>query len=374
LRILVANWQDKTNPRAGGAEIHLHEVFGRLAARGHQVSLLVSGYAGAAPQATIDGMSVHRTGGRYTYNLAAPRYYRQHLRNLGYDVFVEDLNKVPLFAPYWVREPIALLVHHLFGTIAFQEAALPLATATWLLEKPIPLVYRRLPTMAVSQSTADDLLQRGFSSPIEIIANGTNLDFYRPAAGVQRFVEPTMLYLGRLKKYKRIDLIVDAFARVRATFPHARLIIAGQGDARPALEAQIRRLQLENAVQMPGFVTDEQKRDLFRRAWIHLLTSPKEGWGITNMEAAACGTPTIASNSPGLRDSVQDGRTGFLVPHGDVAALAARIEQLLGNAPLRAQFGEQALLFAQRFTWERAALETEKFLNYVVSLRRELTS
>jgi glycosyltransferase involved in cell wall biosynthesis len=367
LRILVANWQDKTNPRAGGAEIHLHEVFGRLAARGHQVSLLVSGYAGAAPQATIDGMSVHRTGGRYTYNLAAPRYYRQHLRNLGYDVFVEDLNKVPLFAPYWVREPIALLVHHLFGTIAFQEAALPLATATWLLEKPIPLVYRRLPTMAVSQSTADDLLQRGFSSPIEIIANGTNLDFYRPAAGVQRFVEPTMLYLGRLKKYKRIDLIVDAFARVRATFPHARLIIAGQGDARPALEAQIRRLQLENAVQMPGFVTDEQKRDLFRRAWIHLLTSPKEGWGITNMEAAACGTPTIASNSPGLRDSVQDGRTGFLVPHGDVAALAARIEQLLGNAPLRAQFGEQALLFAQRFTWERAALETEKFLNYVVS-------
>jgi glycosyltransferase involved in cell wall biosynthesis len=374
LRILVANWQDKTNPRAGGAEIHLHEVFGRLAARGHQVSLLVSGYAGAAPQATIDGMSVHRTGGRYTYNLAAPRYYRQHLRNLGYDVFVEDLNKVPLFAPYWVREPIALLVHHLFGTIAFQEAALPLATATWLLEKPIPLVYRRLPTMAVSQSTADDLLQRGFSSPIEIIANGTNLDFYRPAAGVQRFVEPTMLYLGRLKKYKRIDLIVDAFARVRATFPHARLIIAGQGDARPALEAQIRRLQLENAVQMPGFVTDEQKRDLFRRAWIHLLTSPKEGWGITNMEAAACGTPTIASNSPGLRDSVQDGRTGFLVPHGDVAALAARIEQLLGNAPLRAQFGEQALLFAQRFTWERAALETEKFLNHVVSLRREPTS
>jgi glycosyltransferase involved in cell wall biosynthesis len=374
LRILVANWQDKTNPRAGGAEIHLHEVFGRLAARGHQVSLLVSGYAGAAPQETIDGMSVHRSGGRYTYNLAAPRYYRQRLRNLGFDVFVEDLNKVPLFAPYWVREPIALLVHHLFGTIAFQEAALPLATATWLLEKPIPLVYRRLPTMAVSQSTADDLLQRGFSSHIEIIPNGTDLDFYRPAAGVQRFAEPTLLYLGRLKKYKRVDLIVDAFARVRASYPKARLIIAGQGDARPALEAQIRRLQLENAVQMPGFVTDEQKRDLFRRAWIHLLTSPKEGWGITNMEAAACGTPTIASNSPGLRDSVQDGRTGFLVPHGDVAALAARIEQLLGNAALRAQFGEQALLFAQQFTWERAALDTEKFLSNVVSLRREPTS
>src|SRR5688572_27793192 len=140
-------------------------------------------------------MSVHRSGGRYTYNLAAPRYYRQRLRNLGFDVFVEDLNKVPLFAPYWVREPIALLVHHLFGTIAFQEAALPLATATWLLEKPIPLVYRRLPTMAVSQSTADDLLHRGFAAHIEVIPNGTDLTFYGPAASVQKFAEPTLLYL-----------------------------------------------------------------------------------------------------------------------------------------------------------------------------------
>jgi glycosyltransferase involved in cell wall biosynthesis len=353
MRILVANWQDRTNPRAGGAEIHLHEVFGRLAARGHEISLLVSGFEGAATRATIDGMSVHRTGSRYTYNLHAPRYYQQHLRNLGFDVFVEDLNKVPLFAPYWVRERVALLVHHLFGTIAFQEAALPLATATWLLEKPLPLVYGRLPTMAVSQSTADDLLQRGFSSHIEVIPNGIDLDFYHAAAGVQRFAEPTLLYLGRLKKYKRIDLIVDAFARVRVSFPTARLIIAGQGDARPALEAQIRQLHLEDAIQMPGFVTDDQKRDLFRRAWIHLLTSPKEGWGITNMEAAACGTPTIASNSPGLKDSVQDGRTGFLVAHGDVAALATRIEHLLRNDTVRAQLGEQAILFAQRFTWER---------------------
>ncbi|HEY0672444.1 MAG TPA: glycosyltransferase family 4 protein, partial [Longimicrobiales bacterium] len=127
-----------------------------------------------------------------------------------------------------------------------------------------------------------------------------------------------------------------------------------------------RRMGIENAVTMPGFVTDEQKRELFRRSWIHLLTSPKEGWGITNIEAAACATPTIASHSPGLKDSVEDGRTGFLVPHGDVAALAARIEQLLGNASLRVQLGQQAVAFAQQFTWERAALRTEKFLEEVV--------
>ena len=249
MRILVANWQDRLNPRSGGAEIHLHEVFGRLAARGHEVTLLVSRFAGAPARATVDGMTVHRTGGRHSYNVFAPAYYRKHLRNPGYDVFVEDLNKVPLFAPFWVQEPMALLVHHLFGTTAFQEASLPIATATWVLEKPIPAVYRKLPTMAVSQSTADDLGRRGFdASRIHVIPNGVDLGFYTPAASVQRFAEPTALYLGRLQKYKRIDLIIEAFARVRRNFPTARLIIAGKGSARPALEEQIRRLGLQSVV------------------------------------------------------------------------------------------------------------------------------
>ena len=312
-------------------------------------------------------MDVHRTGGRYSYNIHAPRYYKQHLRNIDFDVFVEDLNKVPLFSPLWVKGRVALLVHHLFGTIAFQEASLPVATATWLLEKPLPVFYRKLPAMAVSRSTADDLVRRGFNGQkIEVIPNGADLDYYAPDPHVGKSSVPTVLYLGRLKRYKRVDLVVDAFARVHARMPGIRLIIAGKGDARPALEQQIRRLGLENAVDLPGFVSDQEKRDLFRRSWIHVLTSPKEGWGITNIEAAACGTPTIASNSPGLKDSVEDGRTGFLVRHGDVAALATRIEEVLGNATLRERLSKGAYGFAQRFTWDRAANETEKFLQRLI--------
>ena len=338
-------------------------MFGRLAARGHSVTLLVSGFAGAAPRETVDGMDVHRTGSRYTYGIHAPRYYKRHLRKQHFDVFVEDLNKVPLFAPLWVKEPVALLVHHLFGTIAFQEASLPLATATWLLEKPLPAFYRKFPAIAVSQSTADDLVRRGFNNRnIEVIPNGVDLDFYSPNSTIPKFPYPTVLYLGRLKRYKRVDLVIDAFARLRNRFPDARLIIAGKGDARASLEQQIARLAMQDAVEMRGFVTDEAKRDLFRRSWVHVLTSPKEGWGITNIEAAACGTPTIASNSPGLKDSVEDGRTGFLVPHGDVVALATRMEEVLGNATLRQRLSGGALEFARRFTWDRAALETERFL------------
>src|SRR5687768_10507142 len=156
MKILVVNWQDRENPQSGGAEIHLHEVFGRLAQRGHHVTLLVSRWRGAAERATVDGLGVHRVGGRHTFNLAAPRYYRRAL-HAQHDVLIEDLNKVPLFSPLWAAEPVGLLVHHLFGSTAFQEASFPVAAATWLLERPLDRVYSSHPVLAVSHSTAADL-------------------------------------------------------------------------------------------------------------------------------------------------------------------------------------------------------------------------
>ena len=363
MRLLVANWQDRLNPQSGGAEIHLHEVFGRLAARGHDITLLVSSWPGAPSRVQLDAMDVHRVGGRYTFNLYAPGYYRRQLRNLGFDLFVEDLNKVPLFAPFWAREPVTLVVHHLFGTTAFQEASLPLAAATWMLEKPLPLVYRRAPIVAVSRSTAADLQQRGFDqNRIEVIPNGVDLDFYAPSPTHPKSPTPLVLYLGRLKRYKRVDLIIRAFARMWPARRQARLIIAGQGDARPELEKLVAGLGVGEAVTFAGFVTEEQKRELFRSAWVHLLTSSKEGWGITNIEAAACGTPTIASDAPGLRDSVEHGVTGFLVPHGDVSAIQTRLQEVIDNSELRSTLSRQAISFAQQFAWQATTIRMESFL------------
>jgi glycosyltransferase involved in cell wall biosynthesis len=369
LRLLVMNWQDRLNPQAGGAEAHPHEIYGRLAARGHQVTLLTSAWRGAPRRDRIDGMEVHRVGGRYTYNLAAPLYYRRVFRDEPFDLVIEDLNKVPLFTPFWIRRPLVLLVHHLFGETAFQEAPWPIAAATWLLERPVGRVYRRIPTEAVSRSTAEDLIARGIRPEgIRVIPNGVDLDFYRPDPAEPRFGEPTLLYLGRLKRYKRVDLILRALARLREGGVRARLIIAGQGDAAPALRRLRDELNLGDLVEMPGFVTEEVKRRYFRGAWVHLLTSPKEGWGITNLEAAACGTPTIASDSPGLRDSVVDGETGFLVPHGDLDALTERIRQLIEDPGLRARLGDQARNFAENFSWDRAADLTEEHLGHVVQV------
>lgn len=368
LNLLVMNWQDRLNPQAGGAETHLHEVFGRLAAAGNRVTLLVSGWPGAKPREIVDGMEVHRVGGRYTYNLTAPGYYRRVLRRRNFDLVVEDLNKVPLFTPFWVRRPLVLLVHHLFGETAFEEAPWPIAAATWLLERPIGRVYRRVAVEAVSESTRNDLVSRGLpAESIVVIPNGVDLELYSPDPAEPKFEEPTLLYLGRLKQYKRVDLILRALALLRDEGVHARLIIAGQGDAADDLRRLRSELGLEDRVEMPGFVGEELKRNYFRRAWIHLLTSPKEGWGITNLEAAACGTPTIASDSPGLRDSVVDGVTGYLVPHGDVRALADRIRELLEDTELRERLGEQAREFADGFSWDRAAERTAAHLRHVAN-------
>lgn len=342
-------------------------MFGRLAALGHQVTLVVSGFSGGESRTALDGMEVHRVGGRHTFGLVAPVYCRRRLQPRSFDMVVEDLNKVPLFAPLWAQAPVVLLVHHLFGRTAFQEASLPLATATWLLEKPLPSLYAQLPVQAVSASTADDLVARGFARErIEIIPNGVDLDFYTPDAA-PRYDQPTLLYLGRLKRYKRVDLIIRAVAALRDRAVAGRLVIAGRGDAEPGLRELVSELALEDRITFLGFVDEETKRELFRRAWVHVLTSPKEGWGISNLEAAACGTPTVASDSPGLRDSVVDGATGFLVPHGDIAALAERLARVLRDAQLRERLGTGARDFAQRFSWDRAADDTERHLRNVVS-------
>lgn len=363
MKLLVVNWQDRLDPAAGGAETHLHAIFGRLAARGHAVTLLVSRPAGSPARAEVDGMEVHRAGGRYTFNVAAPLYYRRRLSDREFDVMVEDLNKVPLLAPLWARHPLALLVHHLFGATAFQEASAPLAAATWLLERPLGPLYRDVPTMAVSRSTARDLGDRGLAEErIAVIPNGVELATLAPAPPGERFPAPTLLYLGRLKRYKRVDLPIRAVAALRTAGVDARLVVAGTGDDEPRLRRLVDELGLGDRVEFRGFVSDAEKIDLFRRAWVHVLTSPKEGWGITVIEAAACGTPTIASDSPGLRDSVVEGETGFLVPHGDVAALAERVRLLVGDAGLRERLGRKARAFAERFTWDRAADETESFL------------
>lgn len=371
MRILVVNWQDIKNPHSGGAETHLHEVFGRIASmKGHSVDLLCSGFKGAPDTETIDGMQVYRVGGRMTFPLYAKRKYKQ-LRAAGiaaglgdYDVVVEDLNKIPLFTRYWHPNRLVVLTHHLFGTTAFSEVSFPVALATWLLEKPIGWHYQQVPFEAVSESTAEDLVERGIPRDrITVIYNGVDLEQLTPLAG-SRAAAPQFACIGRLKRYKQIDIVIRAFDQLND--PNSTLLIAGKGDDRPRLERVVKATRCMDRIRFLGYITEDEKRDLLRSSWATLLASPKEGWGIGNIETAACGTPVIAANSPGIRESVLDGKTGFLIDGDSVDSYTSAMRRLIAHPDLVEELGKNARSFAETFTWERAARDTITHLNNVV--------
>jgi glycosyltransferase involved in cell wall biosynthesis len=364
MRLLVVNWQDRENPQAGGAELHLHEIFGRIAERGHEVTLLCSGWEGAPPRIVLDGIDVHRVGTRFTFQFLAHRYYRRHLASLSHDVLIEDVNKIPLYTPFWGARRNLTVVPHLMGTTVFQEAPFPMAAMVWMLERPFGIAYRKTPFEAISESTRDDLAARGIpADSVRVIYCGIDWKRYTPEPSV-RAAAPVFAYLGRLKRYKGVDIVIRAFAAMANR--DARLEIAGSGDYRPELEALVRSLDLGSRVRCLGFVNETEKLALLRRAWALTFASPKEGWGITNLEAAACATPVVASDSPGLRESVRDGETGLLVPHGDVAAMARAMERIASDRKLVDEFGASGRRFAETFTWDRAADETLTHLAEVV--------
>jgi len=370
MNILAVNWQDLENPHAGGAEIHFFEIFGRLAEAGHRVRLVCSGWTGAPPTATVKGIEVQRSGRRNSFALVGRRAVRRAIAAERPDIVVEDVNKLPLFLASMTELPFCVLVPHLFGETAFQEAPWPMAAAVWLGERPLPRAYGRAGFHAISESTRDDLVARGVPpGKIRGIHPGVDGRRYCPSPSVPRSTEPRFLYVGRLKRYKGIGLAIQALELARRSRSDLRLDIAGTGDHRPALERLAAELGQTEAVTFHGFVSEERKISLLRTAWANLFPSPKEGWGITVVEAAACGTPSLASDSPGLRDSVRHMETGYLVPHGDVEVLASRMLELAGDPQLVSRLGAGARALAESLTWERTADETEAQLRAIIAGR-----
>ena len=367
MNILLVNWQDLHNPHAGGAEIHLFELFARLASRGHQVSLVCSGFEGGAPREVVRGIDVQRTGDRHSFAWRGRRAVRDAIRAFHPDVLVDDINKLPLYTPILTRVPVYAIIPHLFGTTAFQEVSWPMAATVWAAERLIPSVYRQAWFHAISDSTRDDLVARGVPRErIAVVYPGVDAVHYAPAEPAQRDAD-RFVYIGRLKRYKGVEYLIEAVAEARRRGRRLTVDIAGSGDDRPRLEGIARARGVADSVHFRGFVDEATKLSLLRRAVANVFPSPKEGWGITVMEAAACGTPSVASDSPGLRDSVRNGSTGLLVPHGDVSALADAMLRLADDAALVEQLGRSARAHAERLSWDAAANTVESHLRDIVA-------
>jgi glycosyltransferase involved in cell wall biosynthesis len=355
LNILVVNWRDIENPEAGGAEVHLHEIFKRIAAMGHHVTLLASGFGGAPAEETIDGIGVVRRGGKFTFNFHVPGALSALQKRRDYDVIVDDVNKIPFFTPVYVRKPVLALAHHLFAETIFLETFFPLATYVYLSEWLIPLFYRNTRFVVVSQSTKDEFVKRGLSGDrIGIVYNAVDHGVYKPDFKAKSKT-PLIGYVGRIKKYKCIEHLLEASRIVFAKLPDARLVVAGSGDHLDSLKKTATAMGIADRTEFIGHVGETEKVEMLRQVHVVANPSSKEGWGVTVIESNACGTPVVASNVPGLRDAVVDGETGFLVPHGDVAALAEKVLVILEDRDLRRAMSDKAVEWSEKFSWDESA-------------------
>lgn len=365
----VISYRDIRHPEFGGAEVILYEIFRRYAAAGHQVTFITGHWPAAPREDEIEGMRILRGGNQYTFNFVAPRMLARLLAREPVDLVVEDINKIPFFTPlHQKRAPVLAVVPHLFGTTVFQQAAFPLACYVYFWERFIPLVYRRCRFSVLSDTTFADLRRRGIAPErMRVIRGGLDHDFHRPPEREGRAPKPVILYLGRVKKYKRIDLVIEAMPEILARVPAAEYWIVGEGDHVPALQRLVARRGLEQHVRFWGYRGGGEKYETLAQTRVLVYTSPKEGWGLSVIEAAALGIPSVASDSPGLRESVRPEETGYLVAHGDVGALADRIARLLEDDDLWWRMGRRGQEWAAQFTWERSAGETLALAEEIMS-------
>jgi glycosyltransferase involved in cell wall biosynthesis len=296
-RLLFIAWRDLANRRAGGSEVLVDRLATGMMARGDRVSLLCGGPSAERRYEVI------RSGGTYGQFIGAPLVYWRRLRDS--DLVVEVCNGMPFFTPVWSNQPKICLVNHVHTELWRMMFPRPIAAMGQFAEsKVLPWMHRNNLFLTVSDSTADALREIGVSDDrIRQICNGV----VQPDPLTPRSPEPLFLALGRLTEYKRIDLLLRLWERVRHVVG-GKLVIAGDGPERSRLEA----LAGPNVV-FTGRVSEEEKHRLLCSAWLLVHPALIEGWGMVITEAAIRGTPAIGFNVPGLRDSVVNGETGLLV-------------------------------------------------------------
>jgi len=362
--ILILTDRDWTHPQGGGTGTNLYGQVARWVAWGHRVTVIAGEYEGCAKVEQLGPLlTIHRMGTRLT---VFPRAAWAVLRGVGRDadVVLEVINGIAFFTPLWLRKPRVALVHHVHREMYVAEHGRRGALVATVLETlPLRFLYSGTPFLTISHAARSDMVDMGIAGEdIHVAYLGVEPEQFHRG---ERASEPTLLYLGRLKQYKRIENVLDVVEAI----PAARLEIAGEGDHREVLEAEIERRGIDDRVRMHGFVSEDSKPQLYARAWLSLTASSAEGWCLTVMEAAACATPSAALRVGGLTESIVDGETGILAD--DVPELVARVQEVVEKPALLERLGAAAEARARSFTWENAAATN---LNVMESTREAAAS
>lgn len=351
-RIHVLAWRDLEDVEAGGSEVHAAEVASRWAAAGLQVVMRSSFAQGQKPRAVRDGYQVVRKAGRY---LVFPRAVASELagRSGPRDALVEIWNGMPFFSPLWARGPRITVLHHAHVDMWEQVLSPELARVGLLLEtKVAPVIYRGTDIVTLSPSSKADMVARLGLDParIHVVPPGID-DRFRP--GGTKAPYPLVVFVGRLMPVKQVDVLVRVLADVHRAVPEMQARIVGTGPERSALKSLAQELGGDGWLRFEGRLDDDELVELYRSAWVVTSASHAEGWGMTLTEAAACGTPAVATRITGHADAVTDGETGLLA--GSPEELARHLTTVLTDHALRDRLSAAALQRAATLTWDATA-------------------
>ncbi len=348
MHILILTDRDWEHPQTGGTGVHLTGSIDHWLDWGHQVTVVAGGYDGAPGFETDGELTVHRFGDRVT---VLPHTLARGLagRVPKADVTLEIINGICWMTPLWHRGPCVSLIHHVHKSMYVDEMGGQGRAAGYALETfPLRTLYRSRRFITVSEATKAEVVSEHRIAPdsIEVVWPGVRADQFEPGA---KTAEPTMLFLGRLKKYKRIERLLDVVDAV----PGLSLDLVGDGDHGPELRGEVERRGLSGRVRFHGHVDDDRKAELLSAAWFAATASSAEGWSSATMEAAASSTPTVAHPVGGLNESIVHGETGL---HADTPRdfiEAARL--LVDDRELRERLGRQARERACTLGWDRSA-------------------
>ncbi len=356
--LVILNWRDLKHPDGGGAEVVCERLARSFVGKGHDVVLLSAAVRGECHRERTDGYMIIRRGSRFTVYPWALLWLRLH-RNQIIGV-IDSQNGIPFFSPFALRPktPVLMLLHHIHqDQFSLYFSPLMAMVGRWLERYGSRLVYRDRTIVAVSPSTrARARRVLGLKGDIVVVPPGSDAIVSTLLSKRRRSEHESIVCVGRLVPHKHTASIIEAIPPLLGQFPDIQVHFVGDGPERSALEALVESLGLGDHVTLHGSVTSSERDRILHTAWLSVNASEGEGWGLSVVEANAVGVPVLAYRRPGLRDSIRDGETGWLIEETqDLSPAIADALRQMGDPEAATALGTRTGQWAAQFTWDKMA-------------------
>lgn len=383
ITILALSWRDIKAPKAGGAEVHTHEMLRRADKEKYRIYHFSPQVGQLLEEEILDGVTYLRSGNAITVILKAMKFYRRNKENI--DFVIDQCNTHRFFTPFWVEGKKRIFyIHQLTKEIWDISAKFPISTIGKLSEEWMLRLNKKDAVITVSNSTKQELIDRGYLvDKIKIIHNGVSFKPWREEQWFEKELKPTFIYAGRYSPYKGIDVSIQAFAELKKENSEAKLWIIGKKDQdyvdkhilpickKHNLEwVDVQKDEKGKEIEPKqgdiiswGYVSEEKKLELLSRAWTLLFPSIREGWGIPVTEAGCVGTPCIAFNSPGISEAIDEGNAGYLCLENSVTGLLDQMRLVISDKKVYSDKRQKSYQYSSHFLWDEVGKEFGKFID-----------